>query len=161
MPLAADLPAQTQPVPRPAQVLYVSLELSPSKWLVTSLLSGTGRMSKHLVIGGDGNALLRLLAALRTRAEQRAGAPVVIVALLEVSQGGLPPTPGPKSIFFAVDDVEAVHARAERLDVLAPYDVHGEPAGTVTTRPWGERSFYIVDPWGNDLSFCENGTLYT
>ena len=47
MPLAADLPAQTQPVPRPAQVLYVSLELSPSKWLVTSLLSGTGRMSKH------------------------------------------------------------------------------------------------------------------
>jgi predicted enzyme related to lactoylglutathione lyase len=85
----------------------------------------------------------------------------VIVALLDVSQGGLPPTPGPKSIFFAVDDVEAVHARAERLDVLAPYDVHGEPAGTVTTRPWGERSFYIVDPWGNDLSFCENGTLYT
>lgn len=85
----------------------------------------------------------------------------VIVALLDVSQGGLPPTPGPKSIFFAVDDVDAVHARAERLDVLAPYDVHGEPAGTVTTRPWGERSFYIVDPWGNDLSFCENGTLYT
>jgi hypothetical protein len=31
----------------------------------------------------------------------------------------------------------------------------------VITRPWGERSFYIVDPWGNDLCFCENGTLYT
>jgi hypothetical protein len=28
-------------------------------------------------------------------------------------------------------------------------------------RPWGERSFYVVDPWGNDLCFCENGTLYT
>jgi non-ribosomal peptide synthetase component E (peptide arylation enzyme) len=27
--------------------------------------------------------------------------------------------------------------------------------------PWGERSFYAVDPWGNDLCFCENGTLYT
>src|SRR3954453_5391744 len=88
MPLAADLPAQTQPVPRPAQVLYVSLELSPSKWLVTSLLSGTGRMSKHLVIGGDGSALLRLLAALRTRAEQRAGAPVVIVAVQEAGLDG-------------------------------------------------------------------------
>ena len=85
----------------------------------------------------------------------------VIVALLDVSQGGLPPTPGPKSLFFAVDDVDAVHSRAERLGVLAPYDVHGEPAGHVLTRPWGERSFYAVDPWGNDVCFCENGTLYT
>jgi catechol 2,3-dioxygenase-like lactoylglutathione lyase family enzyme len=86
----------------------------------------------------------------------------VIVAVLDVSRGGMPPTPGPKgSLYFAVDDVDEVHARAERLSVLAPYDVHGEPAGVVTTRPWGERSFYIVDPWGNDLCFCENGTLYT
>jgi catechol 2,3-dioxygenase-like lactoylglutathione lyase family enzyme len=85
----------------------------------------------------------------------------VIVALLDVSQGGLPPTPGPKSLYFAVDDVDAVHAVAERHGVLAPYDVHGEPAGDVITRPWGERSFYVVDPWGNDLCFCQDGTLYT
>jgi catechol 2,3-dioxygenase-like lactoylglutathione lyase family enzyme len=85
----------------------------------------------------------------------------VIVVLLDVSQGGLPPTPGPKSLFFAVDDVDAVHERAASLGVLAPYDAHGEPAGAVLTRPWGERSFYVVDPWGNDLCFCENGTLYT
>jgi catechol 2,3-dioxygenase-like lactoylglutathione lyase family enzyme len=85
----------------------------------------------------------------------------VIIAVLDVSQGGIPPTPGPKSLFFAVDDVDAVHARAERLGVLAPYDVHGEPGGAVIVRPWGERSFYVVDPWGNDLCFCENGTLYT
>jgi predicted enzyme related to lactoylglutathione lyase len=85
----------------------------------------------------------------------------VIVAVLDVSQGGMTPTPGPKSFFFAVDDVDVVHARAERLGVLAPYDVHGEPGGALVTRPWGERSFYVVDPWGNDLCFCENGTLYT
>jgi catechol 2,3-dioxygenase-like lactoylglutathione lyase family enzyme len=85
----------------------------------------------------------------------------VILALVDVSQGGLSPSPGPKSIFFAVDDVEAVHTRAARLGVLAPYQVHGEPGGVVMQRPWGERSFYIVDPWGNDLCFCENGTLYT
>ena len=85
----------------------------------------------------------------------------VIVAVLDVSRGGMPPTPGPKSLYFAVDDVEIVHARAEQLGVLAPYQVHGEPAGAVITRPWGERSFYVVDPWGNDLCFCENGTLYT
>ena len=85
----------------------------------------------------------------------------VIVAVLDVSRGGMPPTPGPKSLYFAVDDVNAVHVRAAKLGVLAPYQVHGEPASAVITRPWGERSFYVVDPWGNDLCFCENGTLYT
>jgi hypothetical protein len=45
--------------------------------------------------------------------------------------------------------------------VLAPYEVHGEPAGDVIVRPWGERSFYAVCPWGNELCFCEDGTLYT
>lgn len=36
----------------------------------------------------------------------------VILALIDVSRGGLTPTPGPKSLYFAVDDVEAVHERA-------------------------------------------------
>jgi hypothetical protein len=85
----------------------------------------------------------------------------VIVAVLDVSRGGMAPTLGPKSLYFAVDAVDGVHARAEQLGVLAPYQVHGEPASAVITRPWGERSLYVVDPWGNDLCFCENGTLYT
>lgn len=85
----------------------------------------------------------------------------VIIAVLDVSRGGMPPTPGAKSNYFAVDDVAAVHARATKLGILAPYQVHGQPAGEVITRPWGEKSFYVVDPWGNDLCFCENGTLYT
>jgi len=85
----------------------------------------------------------------------------VILAVLDVSRGATPPTPGPKSLYFAVDNIEAVHARATALGILAPYQVHGEPAGELITRPWGERSFYVVDPWGNDLCFCEDGTLYT
>ena len=68
----------------------------------------------------------------------------VIVAVIDVSQGGLTPTPGPKS-----------------LKALAPYKVHGEAAGEVKTRPWREKSFYVVDKWGNDLCFVEEGTLYT
>ena len=84
-----------------------------------------------------------------------------ILAIIDVSRGGLTPTPGPKSLYFAVNDVDATHDRAARLGVLAPYQVHGEPAGEVIERPWGERSFYIVDPWGNDLCFCQEGTLYT
>jgi catechol 2,3-dioxygenase-like lactoylglutathione lyase family enzyme len=85
----------------------------------------------------------------------------VIIAVIDVSRGGMPPTPGPKSYYFAVDDVDAVHRRATALGVLAPYQVHGQAAADVITRPWGEKSFYVVDPWGNDLCFCENGTLYT
>src|SRR5262249_12879161 len=85
----------------------------------------------------------------------------VIVAVLDVSRGGVPPTPGPKSLYFAVDKLEPFHARAASLGLLAPYQVHGQPAGDMITRPWGERSFYLVDPWGNDLCFCEDGTLYT
>jgi len=85
----------------------------------------------------------------------------VILAVLDPSQGGLTPTPGPKSLYFAVADVDGVHARAKQLGALAPYKVHGESAGTVVERPWGERSFYVVDPWGNDLCFVADGTLYT
>ena len=85
----------------------------------------------------------------------------VVLAVIDVSQGGMTPTPNPKSLYFAVDDVAAVHARAKALDALAPYQVHGQPAGTVGQRPWGEKSFYVVDRWGNDLCFVEDGTLYT
>ena len=85
----------------------------------------------------------------------------VILAVLDVSAGGAAPTPGPRSISFAVKDLDAVHARARPLGALASYDVHGAPAGEIVKRPWGERSFYVVDAWGNDLCFCEDGTLYT
>jgi hypothetical protein len=70
------------------------------------------------------------------------------------------PTPGPKSLYFAVADVVAMHARASRLGILAPYQVHGGPAGGIIERPWGEPSFYVVDPWVNDLCFREDSTLY-
>ena len=85
----------------------------------------------------------------------------VILAVLDVSRGGTPVTVGPKSIYFAVEDVTAVHARAAQLKALAPYKVHGQSAGDVIERPWGGKSFYVVDPWGNDTCFCEEGTLYT
>jgi len=85
----------------------------------------------------------------------------VILAVLDPTQGGMTPTPGPKSLYFAVHDLDAVHARARTLGALAPYKVHGAPAGEAIDRPWRERSFYVVDPWGNDLCFVAEGTLYT
>ena len=85
----------------------------------------------------------------------------VILAVLDPTQGGMKPTPLPKSLYFAVDDLGPVHARAKALDALAPFAVHGQPAGEPIKRPWGEKSFYVTDKWGNELCFVQEGTLYT
>ena len=85
----------------------------------------------------------------------------VILAVLDPTPGGLKPTPGAKSLYFAVDELEPVHTRAKELKALAPFKVHGESAGNIVKRPWGERSFYVTDPWGNELCFVQEGTLYT
>src|SRR5262245_35395396 len=84
----------------------------------------------------------------------------VILAVLDVTAGGSTPTPGARSLYFAVRDLDAARARAAGLDALASYDVHGQPAGEALRRPWGERSFYVTDRWGNELCFVEEGTLY-
>jgi predicted enzyme related to lactoylglutathione lyase len=87
----------------------------------------------------------------------------VILALVDVRGEGpdRTPEPLPDYIYFAVDDVDAVHARARELNCLSTEDVHGESAGDVVTRPWGERSFYAHDPWGNGLCFVDEKTLFT
>ena len=77
---ASDRPAVAE--------LYMSLELSPSKWLVTSLLSGSGRMSKHILRGGDGDALLRLIAGLKAKVQRQAGPTVSVVAIQEAGLDG-------------------------------------------------------------------------
>jgi catechol 2,3-dioxygenase-like lactoylglutathione lyase family enzyme len=85
----------------------------------------------------------------------------VILAVLDPTSGGLKPTPGAKSLYFAVHELEPVYARAKELKALAPFKVHGESASDIVKRPWGERSFYVTDPWGNELCFVQEGTLYT
>ena len=85
----------------------------------------------------------------------------VILALVDVSVENIQPKPLPDYIYFAVSDVEAVHERARELDCLSTDDVHGASAGEVVRRPWGERSFYAHDPWGNGLCFVDENTLFT
>jgi len=70
------------------------------------------------------------------------------------------PHPAAKALYFAVADLDAAHARAAGLDCLSDEMVHGSPAGEPVVRPWGERSFYAADPWGNPLCFVEEGTIY-
>ena len=64
-------------------------------------------------------------------------------------------------VYFAVRDVETVFERARELGCLETDDVHGSPSGEVHVRPWGERSFYARDPWGNGLCFVDERTLFT
>jgi hypothetical protein len=80
----------------------------------------------------------------------------VTLQVVEVSS----PHPAAKALYFLVDDLDAVFQRAEGLGWLSKEKVHGEPGGKISVRPWGERSFYVEDTWGNPLCFVESGTTY-
>jgi catechol 2,3-dioxygenase-like lactoylglutathione lyase family enzyme len=83
----------------------------------------------------------------------------VTLQVLDVSSTGQP-HPAAKSLYFTVENLEAAFDRAKTLNCLSREDVHDEPAGGIVVRPWGERSFYAEDPWGNPLCFVEDGTIY-
>jgi len=86
--------------------------------------------------------------------------PVILVAL-DPTEGGAKSQPMPDHVYFSVKDLAAVHARAKKLRCLLKEDVHGESGGAMAKRPWGERSFYVEDPFGNPLCFVEAGTEFT
>src|SRR5262245_46893418 len=83
----------------------------------------------------------------------------VTLQVVDVSSSSVP-HPAAKALYFTVDDLDAVHARARALGCLSSEDVHGVSGGAITVRPWGERSFYAEDPWQNPLCFVEAGTIY-
>lgn len=63
-------------------------------------------------------------------------------------------TPIPDHVYLAVDDLDSYYRR-----------VSDQPNGTIRrpieTQPWGERSFYCADPFGNKLCFVDERTLFT
>jgi hypothetical protein len=85
----------------------------------------------------------------------------VILALVNPAADDKEARPNPDNIYFSIKDIEAMHRRAADLKCLSTGDVHGEPAGEVVTRPWGERSFYAFDPFGNPICFVEESTVFT
>jgi predicted enzyme related to lactoylglutathione lyase len=85
----------------------------------------------------------------------------VILALVDPTPGGEEPKPLPDNIYFAVANLDDAFARARELGCLSSDDVHGASAGEIIVRPWGERSFYVYDPWGNGLCFVDEKTLFT
>jgi uncharacterized glyoxalase superfamily protein PhnB len=62
--------------------------------------------------------------------------------------------PNPDHIYLAVSDLEDVFQRAAAagckwLDAK------------IDRRPWGERSFYAQDPFGNPICFVDEKTVFT
>jgi predicted enzyme related to lactoylglutathione lyase len=62
--------------------------------------------------------------------------------------------PNPENIYFAVDDLETALARCRDAG-CSRFDE------SIKTQPWGERSFYAVDPFGNKICFVDDKTLFT
>jgi catechol 2,3-dioxygenase-like lactoylglutathione lyase family enzyme len=72
------------------------------------------------------------------------------------------PRPNFDHLYFAVDDLDAVYRRTERQGGLSTEMGDGQlPMGQIARRPWGERSFYARDPFGNPLCFVDSSTLFT
>jgi len=80
-----------------------------------------------------------------------------ILALMDprADGDGFDAKPNPDHIYLAVADLAAFHARAERLGGLS------EEMGAIETRPWGETSFYMKDPFGNPICFVDEKTVFT
>jgi predicted enzyme related to lactoylglutathione lyase len=66
----------------------------------------------------------------------------------------VPIRPNPGHLYFAVSDLEdafdrTLEAGCRQMDAA------------IEIRPWGERSFYLVDPFGNQLCFVDERTMFT
>ncbi len=61
--------------------------------------------------------------------------------------------PNPDHIYFAVDDLE------QKFMILC--NVLGVSPSEIKVHPWGERSFYFKDPFGNKLCFVDEKTMFT
>lgn len=62
--------------------------------------------------------------------------------------------PNPDHLYLAVSDLDDALARVRATPGSV---VHRE----IETQPWGERSFYCSDPFGNKLCFVDDQTLFT
>jgi predicted enzyme related to lactoylglutathione lyase len=77
----------------------------------------------------------------------------VIVALIDWTvEGRSELHPTPDDIYFATAELDALYERAVGVGahIVAP----------IAERPWGERSFYCLDPDGNKLCFVDDSTLF-
>jgi catechol 2,3-dioxygenase-like lactoylglutathione lyase family enzyme len=65
-------------------------------------------------------------------------------------------------IYFAVEHLETTFAAAREAGAVFSGETVPEvgPLGAIALRPWGERSFYASDPFGNQLCFVSKGSEF-
>ena len=85
----------------------------------------------------------------------------VILAIMSPEEGGRKARPAPQPVYLSTSELDALHARARELNCLSAEMVHDASAGEIVTRPWGERSFYAVDPDGNGLCFVDEQPIFS
>ena|SRR5687767_11192110 len=88
----------------------------------------------------------------------------VVLALYNPAADGdkTEPRPNFEHVYFAVSDLEGAFSRAEGTGGLVDATGDGNlPMGRIAQRPWGERSFYMRDPFGNPLCFVDEKTVFT
>lgn len=61
-------------------------------------------------------------------------------------------TPNPDHIYFAVDDLDGALVRCKNAGATVLEEI--------AVRPWGERSFYASDPFGNKFCFVDADTVF-
>jgi transposase len=89
MPVAANQSELPTAIRTDLGAIFVSLELSHSKWLITSLSPGGGaRMSKHSVAGGDVAGMLARFAELSRKVVARTGQCFPIIVIQEAGLDG-------------------------------------------------------------------------
>jgi predicted enzyme related to lactoylglutathione lyase len=62
--------------------------------------------------------------------------------------------PNPDHVYFAVDDLDEYYRRVSKRPT-------GSVLRPIETQPWGERSFYCMDPFANKLCFVAESTMFT
>lgn len=62
-------------------------------------------------------------------------------------------TPNPDHVYFAIDDLSATFERCAGASCRRRDE-------KIVTQPWGERSFYAADPFGNKRCFVDRATMF-
>lgn len=89
MDMIAENPDRAGAIRTDLGAIFVSLELSRAKWLVTSLLPGGGeKLSQHTVKSGDLAGLLDRLATLVGKARARSGLTFPVIVIQEAGLDG-------------------------------------------------------------------------
>lgn len=62
--------------------------------------------------------------------------------------------PNPTPLYFETSRLEILFNLVQNEGSCLAHDAE------ILRRPWGERSFYVTDPFGNQLCFVERGTVF-